>query len=136
MSNNSSANSACRIHFSASIASHVSSIVSRTWLVTTTKVVSVTQILRSFAEFAHLGYSTAKDTDGDPITTPIELKDCNGDSDQEFDGFQSNGGFELRPQNRGDRCLGTNHHPKSSEKVHPKSCSQGRGDTTSEWETY
>ena len=93
MSNNSSANSACRIHFSASIASHVSSIVSRTWLVTTTK--SVTQILRSFAEFAHLGYSTAKDTDGDPITSPIELKDCNGDSDQEFDGFQSNGGFEL-----------------------------------------
>ena len=70
------------------------------------------------------------------ITTPIELKDCNGDSDQEFDGFQSNGGFELRPKNRGDRCLGTNHHPKSSEKVHPKSCSQGRGDTTSEWETY
>jgi hypothetical protein len=86
--------------------------------------------------FTVMGYSTAKDTDGDPITEPIQLKDCNGDSDQEFDGFQSNGGFELRPQNRGDRCLGTNHHPKSSEKVHPKSCSQGRGDTTSEWEPY
>jgi hypothetical protein len=50
-----------------------------------------------------LGYSTAKDTDGDPITSPIELKDCNGDSDQEFVGFQSNGEFELQPQNRGDR---------------------------------
>ena len=86
--------------------------------------------------FTVMGYSTAKDTDGDAITTPIELKDCDGDSDQEFDGFQSNGGFELRPKNRGDRCLGTNHHPKSAEKVHPKSCSQGRGDTTSEWETY
>jgi hypothetical protein len=61
---------------------------------------SVLRRVRTFV-FNREGY------DGDPITTPIELKDCNGDSDQEFVGFQSNGEFELRPQNRGDRCLGT-----------------------------
>lgn len=86
--------------------------------------------------FTIMGYSSARDTDGNIITTPIQLQDCNGDFNQEFNGYQSNGQFELTPKNRGDRCLGTAHHPKSSEKVHPKSCDGGRRATTAFWVTY
>ena len=86
--------------------------------------------------FTIMGYSSARDTDGNIITEPIQLQECNGNSNQEFNGYQSNGQFELTPKNRGDRCLGTAHHPKSSEKVHPKSCEGGRRATTEFWVTY
>lgn len=87
--------------------------------------------------FTIMGYSSATDSDGQPITEPIEIQQCEEDNeDQQFTGYRTDAEFELSPLDRPDRCIGQAHHPKSDEKIHPKSCIGARGDTTSEWITY
>ncbi|KAL3786241.1 hypothetical protein ACHAW5_000997 [Stephanodiscus triporus] len=87
--------------------------------------------------FTIMGYGTAKDFDDVTITTPIQLKLCEeNNSNQQFVGYRSSGKFELSPFGRADRCLGSFHHPKPYEKIHPKSCTAGRIHTTSEWIKY
>jgi hypothetical protein len=87
--------------------------------------------------FTIMGYNSAQDTDGDTITEPIQLQECQeNDADQQFTGYSTENEFELSPVERGDRCLGQAHHPKSNELIHPKSCIGARKDTTAEWITY
>lgn len=87
--------------------------------------------------FTIMGYNSAQDTDGDTITEPIQLQECQeNDIDQQFTGYSTENEFELSPVERGDRCLGQAHHPKSNELIHPKSCIGARKDTTAEWITY
>jgi len=87
--------------------------------------------------FTIMGYNSAQDTDGGTITEPIQLQECQeNDVDQQFTGYSTENEFELSPVERGDRCLGQAHHPKSNELIHPKSCIGARKDTTAEWITY
>jgi len=87
--------------------------------------------------FTIMGYGTAQDFDGVTITQPIQLKPRGeNNSNQQFVGYQNSGKFELSPLDRTDRCLGSNHHPKPYERIHPKSCTTGRIHTTSLWIKY
>ena len=84
-----------------------------------------------------MGYGRARDTDGLTITTPIKLQSCKeNNSNQQFVGFKSSGKFELSPTGNSRRCLSQNHHPKSREKIFPKSCTNARRDATSNWITH
>jgi hypothetical protein len=84
--------------------------------------------------FTVMGYDRAIDTDGDPITTPIELQLCNeNNSLQQFVGYNSSGKFELNPINRTDRCLTAHHFPKSYEMIYPRDCINARIDHSSSY---
>jgi len=87
--------------------------------------------------FTIMGYGRGEDTDGETITTPIQLQLCEeNDGNQQFVGFKSAGKFELSPLENPQRCLGQLHHPKLYEKIYPRLCTYGRKDDTSNWITY
>jgi hypothetical protein len=84
--------------------------------------------------FTVMGYHRAIDTDGDPITTPIELQLCDeNNSLQQFVGYKSSGMFELNPIHRTDRCLTAHHFPKSYEMIYPRDCINARIDHSSSY---
>ena len=93
--------------------------------------------------FTTMGYADALDTDGRTISTPIQLQPCLENTwnqpvmNQTFLSKPRVGdGFDLIPMNNNRRCLAQLHHPKSGEKVFPRSCIEARIDTTGSWVTY
>jgi hypothetical protein len=75
---------------------------------------------------------------GNTEDNPIRVYRCmDGNVDQQWDGFQSNGRpFELHPRRDTNRCVGQLHHPKRQERVYPEECRLERNDKTSLWITF
>ncbi|KAL7438649.1 hypothetical protein ACHAXM_007362 [Skeletonema potamos] len=67
---------------------------------------------------------------------PIRLHQCNGGRDQNFDGVQEQGRFELQPASNTARCVSQQHHPKGKEPLYLESCSKTRATDTTYWQLY
>jgi hypothetical protein len=92
--------------------------------------------------FTIMGYGDDLDTDGRTISTPIQLQPCLDNAwnqpvmNQTFLKLRVGDGFDLIPTTNNRRCLAQLHHPKSGEKVFPRSCVEAKFDTTGSWVTY
>lgn len=88
--------------------------------------------------FTVMGYKTVPDTDGELIPQPIEIQKCGEDDRNQQFLMRSltDDSFEISPIDRPERCLASAHHPKLYEKMHARSCSDSRVDTTSSWIFY
>ena len=64
------------------------------------------------------------------------LNDQEGYHEQQFEGFQWDGTFELHSKGRTDQCITQWHHPKAKELLYPEDCRVARDEVTSLWHTY
>ena len=64
------------------------------------------------------------------------LNDQDGYQEQQFEGFEWDGTFELHTKGRTDQCITQWHHPKAKELLYPEDCQVARDEVTSLWRTY
>ncbi|KAL9188080.1 hypothetical protein ACHAXT_006458 [Thalassiosira profunda] len=68
--------------------------------------------------------------------SPMRLKRCTNRSDQQWEGFKSQGRFELHPKGMDGKCVSQMHHPKPFERIYPEECRKTRDHDTTYWITF